>query len=206
VAQITWGVRRVLSAPAIYKTFQAMIGTAGSKTKLINEHIRVEDKHHVLDIGCGTGVLLDYLPSTINYVGFDSSKKYIDYAKKKYGDRGVFIHQEVDDRSLSQFEAFDRVVAIGILHHLDDQEATRLFTLAKKFLKPKIGQFHSIDPCFVVNQPVVSKFLIERDRGQNVRTPGEYESLAKNVFSNVRMSQRNDMLRIPYNHTILCCT
>ncbi|MGI9318178.1 MAG: class I SAM-dependent methyltransferase, partial [bacterium] len=166
---------------------------------------KVSASHRILDIGCGTGMLLDYLPSTVRYFGFDGSKSYIEFAKKKYGDRGVFVHQELNESNVAQYSGFDRVVAVGLLHHLDDSQAIQLFSIAKAALKPGTGEFHSIDPCYVTNQSITSRFLVNRDRGQNVRTPSQYEALAANVFSSVQLTSRNDMLRIPYNHAILQC-
>jgi cyclopropane fatty-acyl-phospholipid synthase-like methyltransferase len=205
MSQITSGTRKILSIPFVYKAFQAIIGTGNSKNKLVNEHIKIANKQSILDIGCGTGMLLDNLPSTVRYVGFDISEKYVAYAKKKYGERGLFVHRKIDEQLLDEFKDFDRVVAIGVLHHLNDEEARRLLTLAKKALKSGSGEFHSIDPCYVDKQSRISKFLVKRDRGQNVRTADRYESLAREVFSDVVIHNRNDMLRIPYDHAILCC-
>ena len=205
MAQITSGVRAILSVPLVYSAFQTVVGTGKSKTKFITEHLNITEGHRILDIGCGTGIFLDFLPSTVKYVGFDSSEKYISHAKRKYGTRGKFFKGKVEDSSTDGLNNFDRVVAIGVLHHLDDQEVIKLFGLAKKALKRNSGEFHSIDPCYVSNQSPISKFLVSRDRGKNVRVASRYESLALEVFSDVVVRNRNDMLRIPYNHAILRC-
>lgn len=44
---------------------------------------------HLLDVGCGQGVLQRKLPPTISYTGIDSSKSLIDHAKK--GGKGNFF-------------------------------------------------------------------------------------------------------------------
>lgn len=206
MSQITSGLRRILSSPVFYSAFQLLVGARSSKTKLVNEHIRIAEGQRILDIGCGTGTLLDFLPSSVEYFGFDESKEYIEYAKKKHGSRGIFLQQTVGESIYQKFDSFDRVVAIGVLHHLNDEEVVDLCTVAKNALREKSGEFHTIDPCYVNGQSKVSKFLVGKDRGQNVRTPSEYESLAKRVFSEVQVANRNDMLRIPYDHAILRCS
>lgn len=205
MAQITSGVRAILSVPLVYSVLQSIVGTGKSKTRFINEHLKITDGDRILDIGCGTGMLLDYLPSTVRYVGFDSSEAYISHAKRKYGVRGQFFRGKVENSSTGELNNFDRVVAIGVLHHLDDQEAIKLFDLARKALKPNSGEFHSIDPCYVPDQSTISRFLVSRDRGKNVRVASGYESLALEVFSDVVVRNRNDMLRVPYDHAILRC-
>jgi trans-aconitate methyltransferase len=44
----------------------------------------------VVDVGCGTGEILDFLPAGIHYHGFDLDPNYIAAAREKYSDRGRF--------------------------------------------------------------------------------------------------------------------
>ncbi len=167
--------------------------------------MQVNPNNRLLDIGCGTAEILDCLPDNLTYVGFDASNDYIKMAKEKYQDRNAqFFAKLVTDSNLGDFEPFDIVIATGILHHLEDDEVIHLFSLAKKFLKPD-GRIITIDPCYLENQRTLARFIISRDRGQNVRTSNQYQELAENIFPNVRLSVRNDLLRIPYDHAILEC-
>ena len=43
----------------------------------------------ILDIGCGLGDSLEYIENPI-YFGYDISKTYIEYAKKKYKKKRYF--------------------------------------------------------------------------------------------------------------------
>lgn len=205
MSQITSGLRSVLSSPAIYNAFQRILGTRQSKARLIREFIRINPNQSLLDIGCGTGLLLEQLPESINYVGIDQSFDYIRDARARHGNRGTFIQQRIDEINPDHLERFDRVVALGLLHHLDDHEVVPVLALASKLLHPDTGEFHSIDPCYADGQSVVSRYLVSHDRGQNVRRPEEYASLARQVFQTVTASHRTDMLRLPYDHTILRC-
>ena len=100
--------------------------------------------------------------------------------------------------------SFDLVLATGVLHHLDDSQAVRLFDLARRALKPGARLF-TYDGCFVAGQPKLARFVVSQDRGKYVRESAEYAKLAAQVFPHVRSFVRHDLLRIPYTHVILQC-
>ena len=52
------------------------------------------------------------------------------------GDRGEFACQRVSDATLAHGPGFDVVIASGIVHHLEDDEALQLFRLSLAALKP----------------------------------------------------------------------
>ena len=210
MAQVTSGIRRALSHPAVYDTLQWMVGVNKCRTILVNEYIRPEPGHRILDIGCGTGTLLSFLPDSVEYTGFDASAAYIRKARAHFKGRGNFVNQLLSEANIDQYRDFDRVVATGLLHHLDDTEVTSLCQLAKKALRPPGhnqagGRFHSLDCCYVDGMSPVSRFLIDRDRGQNVRTTSQFESLAGSVFDSVEGVHRNDMQTIPYDLFLMTC-
>lgn len=202
--QITQGIRATLSVPALYSLFGLLIGASSSRSKLSKDYIRPQNGNRVLDIGCGPGDMLPHLPN-VEYLGFDVSREYIQAAQKRFGDRATFVCESVDTKSLKQISYFDIVLAIGILHHLDDIEAIKLFQLAKTALKPG-GRLITFDGVFTENQSACAKFIISKDRGQNVRTEDGYYQLAAQVFPKIIVNIRHDLLRIPYTHIILECT
>jgi len=205
MTQITNGLRSILSIPTFYNLLQNLLGAKKARKKFIHKYMKVSQDNRVLDIGCGTAEILDYLPKNITYIGFDASNNYIKMAKKKYRNRNAqFFAKLVTDSNLGDFKPFDVIIATGILHHLDDEEVIHLFSLAKKFLKPD-GKLITLDPCYLENQRILARFLINYDRGQNVRTPDQYQKLAENIFLNINLYTCNDLLRIPYDHAILEC-
>jgi cyclopropane fatty-acyl-phospholipid synthase-like methyltransferase len=141
----------------------------------------------------------------VKYVGFDASQEYIKAAQTRYGVRATFICEQVSTTTLKEPSSFDIVLAIGILHHLDDAEALQLFHLAQAALKPG-GRLITFDGVFVEKQSPFARYIISRDRGQNVRTKEGYLAIASQVFSNIAVTIRHDLLRIPYTHLILECT
>ena len=206
MAQKTDGLHAILSAPAIYDFLQSAVGAGRSRRRLVRDHIRAKPGDVLLDIGCGTGELLPFLPEGIHYHGFDLSQAYIDAARKRYPDRGTFECMDIADyRPPAGSPAADIVLSIGVLHHLDDDIATKLLRAAHDRLRPG-GRFVSIDGTLVPGQSAIARKLVLQDRGQNIRTPEAYASLARKVFEVAEPHIRMDMLRIPYTHCILECT
>jgi SAM-dependent methyltransferase len=156
-----------------------------------------------VDIGCGTGELVRYLPET-DYVGFDARKEYVQAAQARHGQRGRFLHARVGNAPLVSEAPFDLAIAFGVIHHLDDAEADLLFAEARSALKPG-GRLVTYDPCRVTGQSRVARWLISMDRGRAIRTPAALGKLAAAHFSDIRTDVRHDFLRIPYTHVVLEC-
>lgn len=202
--QITQGIRSILSIPAIYSLFGVLIGGSSWRTTFVKEYVRPKFSDRILDIGCGPGDIFPYLPK-VEYVGFDVSQQYIKAARKRFGDRATFVCKKVSATTLEKCSSFDIVLAVGILHHLDDAEALQLFDLAQAALKPG-GRLVTFDGVFIANQSPCARYIISRDRGQNVRTKEAYLVIASQAFSNIAVSIRHELLRVPYTHIILECS
>ncbi|UNK56445.1 class I SAM-dependent methyltransferase [Pseudoxanthomonas daejeonensis] len=206
MAQKTDGLHSILSTPAMYDFVQSVLGAGKSRRRLVRDHIRPASGHVLLDIGCGTGELLRFLPSGVDYHGFDLSQPYIDAARLRHPDRGTFECMDISDyQPPTDSPAADIVLAIGVLHHLDDDIALKLLRTAHDQLRPG-GRFVSIDGTLVPNQSSIARRLVLQDRGQNIRTPEAYAGLAREVFGQVTPRIRTDMLHVPYTHCILECT
>ena len=203
MSQVSSGIRAVLSHPAVYSLFQAALGAHAVRSALVSTYVRPTPGISVLDIGCGPADILEYLPG-VSYWGFDISSPYIEQARRRYGDRGNFSCKELTHHSLSELPAFDMVLAIGLLHHLDDSTALSLMGTAKQALKVG-GRLVTLDPCLQSGQHPIARFLIKRDRGLNVRNLAGYERLASGIFPNPRVVLRNKS-GIPYTHCIMECT
>ncbi|HRN82837.1 MAG TPA: class I SAM-dependent methyltransferase [Nitrosomonas europaea] len=204
MAQITSGIRAMLSVPVIYDALQNVMGARRVRRELVDEFIRPDAGCRVLDLGCGTADILKFLPNTIEYWGYDISPEYIDAAKATFGTRGHFGCGLLSETDLANLPKFDRVLAIGVLHHLNDEEVQEFFALAKQALNSS-GRVVTIDPCLVAEQNPIARFLILRDRGQNVRCSQGYTSLAQENFENVKGTLRHRSW-IPYTHWIMECS
>lgn len=199
-------MRQLLAIPAVYKLFSRIVGADRERSAFVKEYVRPRPGDRVLDIGCGPADILEYLPAEVEYSGFDVNPAYIEFARERYGERGRFKCQRVSDAKeiAEQPHAFDIVLAVGILHHLDRDEAIDMFRVAERALKPP-GRLVTLDGCYVEGQSAVARYLLSRDRGEFVRTADKYLALAKTVFDDVTVSIRHDLLHIPYTHIALEC-
>jgi predicted methyltransferase len=124
-------------------------------------------------------------------------------ARKRFP-KANFVCERVSQFSLAKEQSFDVVLALAIVHHLDDAEARQLFQIAYDALKPD-GKLVTIDGVWTDGQSRVARWLLARDRGEHVRSEPEYMGIASQVFSDIKPSVRHDLLRIPYSHLILEC-
>lgn len=200
-AHVDTGVRKILEWPIVYDTWQWLVGGAKARRRLIEDYIKPQSGQKILDIGCGTGQMLDYMPRDIDFVGYDIQEEYIEHAKKHYGDRGRFYCTRVNE--MESFEAdFDVVMVVGVLHHLDDQESNVLVEMARNALRPG-GVFYLFEPIWLDGQSAGAKFFLKNDRGQNIRTIDEYRSLLDVHFDSINHHIDHKMFRIPYTISII---
>lgn len=204
MSQITSGIRSVLSIPFIYSSFQYVMGAKSIWRYLANDVMQIKSSDYVLDIGCGPADLLAYLPAQVTYWGFDISEEYIQKAKRRYREKGHFVCKLLEPSDLETLPKFDKVVLTGVFHHVDDKMAHDIVKLAYSALKEG-GQMVSVDPCFAPEQNKLARFLISKDRGQNVRNESGYRMLVHNVFKTVQ-SQVVHRAWIPYTHFYMVCT
>ncbi|MGH6737093.1 MAG: class I SAM-dependent methyltransferase [Methyloceanibacter sp.] len=205
MAEVSTGLHRILAYPLVYRAWYLLVGGQAAMADYVASYLKLKPGDRLLDIGCGPATLLNLLPGDVDYVGFDVSERYVEAARRRYGDRGQFIQASVGAPPPIEPSSFDIVSATGILHHLDDEEVLGTLKLAHESLKPD-GRLITLDPALgVEGQPRVARWLIEHDRGRNVRPPERYLGLARSVFGIVEAEIRHDRLNIPYTHFIMQC-
>lgn len=204
-AQRTSGLRSIFSLAPVYRFAQNTIGATKARIIIASELIRIQPDDRVLDIGCGTGDILTTFPKSVDYVGFDPSPAYIADARLHYGDRGQFFVAGTNSELPHSTADRTLATAIGVFHHLDDAGVIAALSQAHAALLPT-GRFVSVDPTLVEGQHPIGRFLAKKDRGQFVRTPTQIEVLVRQVFPNVTVSVRHDMLRVPYSHVVVQCS
>jgi SAM-dependent methyltransferase len=195
-------IRSVLAIPAAYRLWCKLVGEHGWAKVLVNEYIQPRAGTRILEIGCGPGTIVPYLPQS-HYLGFDLSPEYIELARARFP-QARFLCERVSEFSLTNQESFDVALALGVVHHLDDAEAEQLFRIAHAALRPG-GKLVTIDGVWTNDQSAAARWLLARDRGEYVRSEAEYLGIASQAFSNVKRTVRHDLLRIPYTHLIMEC-
>jgi SAM-dependent methyltransferase len=204
MAQVNQGMRAVLANSAIYNLFQGIVGAKRLQRQIVHTYLRPWAGARLLDIGCGTGAILDHV-SDVTYVGFDLSKNYIDTARARYGDRATFYACDAAELATRIDLSFDLILACGLLHHLDDGPAKTLLADARNLLTSS-GRLITVDGSWVAGQSSIAKFLLSRDRGRNIRPPEAYVGLARESFGHVKVDVRHDILRVPFTLCFLECS
>jgi 2-polyprenyl-3-methyl-5-hydroxy-6-metoxy-1,4-benzoquinol methylase len=201
------GLQVVLSTPYIYNIFVSIVTKKTTMSRFVQNVVKPFPECRILDIGCGTGTILSYLPDSIGeYNGFDMNRSYIEFAKKqwKQNDKCKHFCADVSDITIQKKEYYDIVLAVKILHHLTDQEASDLLNIACQVLKPN-GVLITYDNVYVENQHWLAKWLISIDRGKAVRTVDGYRHLIDKYFGNIEGDILHDTLKVPYTILQMRC-
>lgn len=193
----------LLSHSQAYSTFRSLIAQRGGAARFVQRFVRAGAEDRILDIGCGPADLLAYFPESVHYEGFDANPGYIDHARRAYRDRDAsFQCQLVSQANLTAPGSWDLVLAIGLVHHLDDAEAVQLFRLGHDALRPG-GRMVTLDGVYVPEQSRLARWIISCDRGRFVRSREEYEALGRIAFDTLETTVEHRLLRMPYTHLIM---
>jgi cyclopropane fatty-acyl-phospholipid synthase-like methyltransferase len=122
-----------LSNPNVYDFAQNVLGAGKLRKELVRKYVRPYDGMKILDIGRGTGEILEYL-SAVEYLGVDLTETYIRSAVDRYGERGI-SYRTRQERPWSKDRSFDVVLSLGVFHHLGDGEVISFLDSIKSLMK-----------------------------------------------------------------------
>lgn len=199
-------LKRLFDVSFCYDFFQDLIGTRQARQWLQLNFWRLSQGDKIVDVGCGTGDILNFIPEGINYIGFDINEQYIVNARKKYGAKGEFFIGEVSQfRNNSRFFDTDLVTCNGVLHHLDTQQFIQVVEFAKAILRSR-GRMVCIEPCFLMHQDKLSTWLMKQDRGAYIRYEDEWKQIVGRVFTQTKTYVLTGLVRFPFVHIVIECT
>jgi SAM-dependent methyltransferase len=193
---------RLLGTRAGYSLFRRVIKADRHMQWLLDDHIKPASGTRLLDVGCGTGDLAQLIPE-VTYVGIDHNPAYLSTTANVGGPE--FVHADLADMARLDIGTFDTVVALGVIHHLDDDIARHVVSEVRRRLVPG-GRFVTVDPVFHPDQRSTARVLMALDRGRFVRHPPDYERLMRSSFDDVEVTVRFDLNPFPYTHCIMTGT
>jgi ubiquinone/menaquinone biosynthesis C-methylase UbiE len=202
------GLKKLLAHTRLYDFFQNhVLGGKKARRWLARTFWRLKGGETVVDLGCGSGTVLEYLPEDIDYLGVDTSENYIRDARQKFSHRGKFFLGTVHDffnQNDQRPGSVDMVLCNGLLHHLPDDEAIEVLESSKRMLKPN-GRLVCLEATYLEHQTRISKWIVSTDRGICVRSEQEWKNLLSRTFSCYSTWILTGLIRIPYTHIVIEC-
>ncbi len=193
--------KSLLSHVPLYVALQRGLGADRLRYRCLDE-LALADGDTVIDVGCGPAYYFGRLPP-VRYFGFDTSERYIEHARKRWGsDRAEFRCEIFGEEHLPQIPPANAVLLLGLLHHLSDAESRHLLRVAGRALAPD-GRVIAVDTCLEPRQGRISRWMSENDRGEYVRQPEGFVALAREAFADVDGEIIDDATRIPSSHWMM---
>ncbi len=94
----------------------------------------IKEGNDVLDIGCGFGEIIRYLPKNVKYVGIEKDEYLWKYCKEKYKEREIILG-EAEEIVKNLNSSFDVILLLSVIEHL--KEPLDFLFFLKNLLKEK---------------------------------------------------------------------
>jgi SAM-dependent methyltransferase len=190
----------ILGYPAAYILSQRAVGATLARDVAIDA-LEPAAGQRILDIGCGPAYYFNRLPPC-EYYGFDTDASYIADATRRFGDRGKFFAEPYTEARRAELPLVDRIMLMGLLHHLDDAACENLLDLVARSLA-KGGRVASLDTVLFEGQPTFARVLSKNDRGDFIRHPDGFLALARKRFSTVESRIIGGTWKMPSTHFLM---
>ena len=193
-------IAQIFDNANLYKVFQFSVSRSGTAKVIRDEILKPSNVVNVLDFGCGIGYHAnEYLESS--YLGIEPLENCVHKANVLYSrPTAKFIVGDHTALKSIPDSTYDLVIAIGVLHHIDNLIFGEFVKESKRILKSG-GRLTTFDPVLHEKQSLISRWVVKRDRGQWVRNKDEYMSVVLSHFkTNVNSRIYTNLLRIPYDH------
>lgn len=147
--------------------------------KVIKKEFSLKKNEKILDLGCGTGILAQLFKPK-NYIGIDIDRTLVAYSKKKYP---LYEFYEADSSKFVSNASIDKILVVGVIHHLDKTAQKRTLQKINNYLK-KNGVILLIEAISPINSwNIIGKFLRSHDEGHHILSFYEYEKLFSQFFT-----------------------
>ena len=178
-------VYRLLNYPWGYTLLMSASRAGAGRREFFRTHAGIPPRSRVLEVGCGHGKNIEYMPDGVEYTGCDPNPDYIRHAQEKYGSRGRFLCLSAEDFEQHLLGQFDIVLVVSVLHHLNDAQVIAFAAGARSALRPG-GLLLVWEPCWTPTQGWLDRWMLEHDRGRFVRTADAYVGLLQRAFTSIQ--------------------
>lgn len=167
----------------IYDAFQTCVGAYKLRNKILSEALSDNPKR-VLDLGCGTGMIIPHLSSKTEYFGIEISEEYAEYAKKR--DKRISVRTgSVAENKLYdgiKLKKGDLVFALGLFHHLDQATISKMAENLQSAMETG-AEIIGIDPYIDSTTSYLGRVIANNDRGKFIRNQEQLNAIfSKNGY------------------------
>jgi len=125
----------------------------------------------LLDVGCGTGAALQYLKKFRAYHGFDTDERTLRRFRALNSSENVHLYNELLSPTHLERLRPDKVLMIGLLHHLPDSLARELLLMLGQC--DSIQRIVTLDTLYMPGRPL-NNLITWLDRGHYGRRAEQY--------------------------------
>jgi SAM-dependent methyltransferase len=197
---------KVLSIPVCYDAFQTSVGAYAFRESFVRSNVENFKMESVLDLGCGTASTAPLLPKGVQYVGVDTSKKYLNLATKRCQDLEFsLIHSDISDskwKNETRLKGRTLSLALGIYHHIDDVQLEGTLRNLSESVNPG-SRVVSLDPIIDSKTTKVANWFARNDRGKFIRSSDTYAELYERYGFKLKFKILRNEFRIPYDLIIM---
>ncbi|HDL64381.1 MAG TPA: class I SAM-dependent methyltransferase [Proteobacteria bacterium] len=163
-------IESLLSNPLVYRLHAA--GVDRPKLAAIRKLCSDYSGLKVLDLGCGPGNTA-HIFSGADYTGVDINERYISVARKKHPGLNFIVG---DVNRVEWGAGFDIILINSLLHHLDDNEASKILRKAVAVLK-ETGKVIIQEPMLPGKEEWSYRLMMRLDRGNYFRSLPDWKYL-----------------------------
>ncbi len=192
-------MKRILNFAQVYDFYQRLIGAEKYLSFLVNNIILNENNIKILDLGCGSSIICDFLPDSVEYVGVDISEKYVKYSKKKYP-KYKFICSNICEK-IPLDDKFDVIFSEGVMASLSDEKLLKLFEQIS-VVADKNTRIIMSDTNYREDAGLFLRFLHSQERNQNKRNKNDYIRLMEPYFKVNKIHDLDNVYHIPYSKLV----
>lgn len=173
------------------------------RLKRLLRFINLEKNNLVLDVGCGNGLLLDYISDKIGfYYGVDFSEDFIKAAKKRQEKNKIknaeFVCKDINIFCKDFKNYFDKIFAFDFVEHIYDEDFEEIFSSLHNSLKIG-GELYIHTPNGEYFLEIFKKKGIIKQLPEHiaVRTATKYNKLLEKVgFKNIKITYLPHYIKI----------
>jgi SAM-dependent methyltransferase len=167
--------QRVLGHPFVYNRIRPLV-VGGIDWAPLHRHLDARPGDVILDVGCGTGIALQYLHGFAAYHGYDTDDVAIAFARRNLAGPNIHFANTLVTAADVQRIRPTRIILGGLLHHLSDGDALSLLEMCA--CSPSLERVATSDVVYLRGRHV-SNLLAYFDRGKFVRTREQYLELIR---------------------------